>query len=115
MESGWDKDSRASRNVLPDRTTQPDGLPQTCQGCPQVTVVQDVGDHAERDDGAARRQYSGASSQLPASAAAATFSRPVANITRDRLVITPMPARPGAISANPSISCGTWLGCLART
>ena len=32
-----------SRNVLPDRATQPDGVPQTCQGCPQVAVVKDVG------------------------------------------------------------------------
>ena len=47
------------------------------------------------------------SSQLPASAAAATFSRPMANITRDRFTITAAPAMPGANKTNASTSSGT--------
>ena len=46
-------------------------------------------------------------SQLPATAAAATLSRPMASIARDRFAITPNPARPGANRANPAISSGT--------
>src|SRR5579863_8976699 len=55
------------------------------------------------------------SSQLPARAAAAILSRPMANITLDKLMITAAPATPGANTANASISSGTWPGCLAST
>src|SRR5690348_2831906 len=55
------------------------------------------------------------SSQLPATPAAAIFSRPMANITRDRLVITRPPAMPGANTTNASTSSGTGLAWLART
>ena len=47
------------------------------------------------------------SSQPPASAAAATLSRPMTNITRDRLMITAVPAIPGAKQAKDWISSGT--------
>jgi catechol 2,3-dioxygenase-like lactoylglutathione lyase family enzyme len=41
------------------------------------------------------------SSQLPASAAAATLSRPMTNITRDRFVITAVPAMPERTGRRP--------------
>ena len=47
------------------------------------------------------------STQLPPSATAATLSRPMTNITRDRFAITAVPATPGANTAKDSISCGT--------
>ena len=53
--------------------------------------------------------------QLPATASAAARSRPMASRTRDRLAIRPMPISPGANSAKPPISSGTWPGCRART
>ena len=46
-------------------------------------------------------------SQLPASAAAATLSRPMTNMTRDRFAITTVPAMPGANRRKASISCET--------
>src|SRR6201999_802622 len=55
------------------------------------------------------------SSQLPVRATAATLSRPMTNITRDRFAITAVPAQPGASRANASISCGIWSGRLAST
>jgi hypothetical protein len=53
--------------------------------------------------------------QLPASATAATLSRPMTNMTRDRLAITAAPAMPGANSRNASTSWETWSDCLAST
>jgi len=46
-------------------------------------------------------------SQLPPTVTAATFSRPMASITRDTLATTPNPARPGANKANVAISSAT--------
>jgi hypothetical protein len=43
-------------------------------------------------------------SQLPATATAATLSRPRAIITRDMVVMTPNPMRPGANKASAAIS-----------
>jgi hypothetical protein len=54
-------------------------------------------------------------SQLPATATAATLSRPRAIITRDMFVMTPNPTRPGANRASAAIRSGTWSGCRART
>ena len=54
-------------------------------------------------------------SQLPATATAATLSRPRAIITRDMVAMTPNPTRPGANKASAAIRSGTWSGCRART
>jgi hypothetical protein len=43
-------------------------------------------------------------SQLPATATAATLSRPRAIITRDMVAMTPNPMRPGANKASAAIS-----------
>ena len=56
-----------------------------------------------------------ASSQLAARATAATFSRPIASITRDRWLTRPIPINPGANAANPLTSCETWLELRAST
>src|SRR2546430_2128080 len=66
-------------------------------------------------NGTSTRQATITSAQLPASAAVATLSRPMTNITRDRFAITATPAIPGANKTKASISCGTWSGCLAST
>ena len=47
------------------------------------------------------------SSQLPASATAATLARPMTNMTRDRFAITAAPAMPGANKMKAQISCET--------
>jgi hypothetical protein len=54
-------------------------------------------------------------SQLPATATAATLSRPSAIMTRDMFAMTPNPTRPGANRASAAIRSGTWSGCRART
>src|SRR5689334_15831646 len=65
--------------------------------------------------GTSTRQAAITSSQLPATDTAATLSRPMRNITRDRFEITATPAIPGANKTKASISCDTWSGCLAST
>jgi hypothetical protein len=46
-------------------------------------------------------------SQPPASAIVATLSRPMTNMTRDRLATTAVPAMAGAYKRNSQVSCET--------
>jgi hypothetical protein len=46
-------------------------------------------------------------SQPPARATVATLSRPMTNMTRDRLATTAVPAMAGAYKTNSQVSCET--------